>query len=98
MTHARHAARRHVGGFVEGLELRLMMSGSVDIRGTKPAAADLPRINLLLRRGPDGPPLEGLDPIFGEPTYNISGYLDTGGRRESPRRRRDVQRRAREVH
>jgi predicted aspartyl protease len=47
---------------------------ATDIDGVQPAALDQPRINVLLRRAPNGPPLEVKDAGF----VNIQAFLDTG--------------------
>ena len=47
-----------------------------DIDGVQPAAIDQPRINLLLRRQPNGPPLT--TNASGQSTFNIESFLDTG--------------------
>jgi hypothetical protein len=47
-----------------------------EIDGVQPAAIDQPRINLLLRRQPQGPPLSAN--VGGEVTFNVEAYLDTG--------------------
>ena len=47
---------------------------ATDIEGVQPASLDQPRINVLLRRAPNGAPLEVKDAGF----VNIQGFLDTG--------------------
>ena len=47
-----------------------------EIDGVQPAALDQPRINLLLRRQPQGPPLS--TNVAGQGTFNIESFLDTG--------------------
>jgi hypothetical protein len=62
---------------------------ATDIQGVQPAALDQPRINLLIRRGPNQPPLTGkadqnlllqmLDPdTKPKQTFNVQAFLDTG--------------------
>jgi hypothetical protein len=50
---------------------------ATDLPGVLPAALDQPRINALLRRTPNGPPLIA-DFGGGVQTYNITAFLDTG--------------------
>jgi hypothetical protein len=47
---------------------------ATDIDGVQPASLDQPRINMLLRRAPKGPPLEVKDAGF----VNIEAFFDTG--------------------
>ncbi|HEV2293537.1 MAG TPA: hypothetical protein VGR35_06750 [Tepidisphaeraceae bacterium] len=47
---------------------------ATNIDGVQPAALDQPRINMLLRRAPNGPPLE----VEGSGFVNIQAFLDTG--------------------
>ena len=47
---------------------------AVEIEGVQPASLDQPRINVLLRREPKGPPLE----VKGSGFVNIQAFLDTG--------------------
>lgn len=49
---------------------------ALDIPGVQPIAFDQPRVNLLLRRDPSGPPLEG--DFLGETIFNIEAFYDTG--------------------
>jgi hypothetical protein len=47
-----------------------------DIDGVQPAALDQPRINMVVRRGNNGPPLVGSG-LEGQ-TFNVEAFLDTG--------------------
>ncbi len=47
---------------------------ATNIDGVQPASLDQPRINMLLRRAPKGPPLEAKGAGF----VNIQAFLDTG--------------------
>src|SRR5580693_7190816 len=47
-----------------------------EIDGVQPAAIDQPRINLLVRRQPNGPPLSAN--VGGDTTFNVEAFLDTG--------------------
>ena len=49
---------------------------AVDIEGVQPAALDQPRVNLHLRREPNGKPLVAQK--LGEQTMNVQAFLDTG--------------------
>ena len=51
---------------------------ALDIVGVQNAALDQPRVNALLRLTPDGAPLTGVEPIFGDSIFNIQAFLDTG--------------------
>jgi hypothetical protein len=53
-------------------------AGATDIFGVQDGALDQPRVNLLLRSSAGGPPLSGIDPISGDPSFNIQAFLDTG--------------------
>jgi hypothetical protein len=44
-----------------------------DIDGVQPAALDQPRINVVIRRQPDGQAL-----VAGDNTFNVEAFLDTG--------------------
>ncbi len=47
-----------------------------DIDGVQPAALDQPRINLVIRRRPNGPPL--MSKTTGGDAFNVEAFLDTG--------------------
>jgi len=47
-----------------------------EIDGVQPAAIDQPRINMLVRRQPNGPPLSAN--VVGDATFNVEAFLDTG--------------------
>jgi hypothetical protein len=47
-----------------------------DIDGVQPAAIDQPRVNLIVRRQPGGPPLMGKS--MGQDIFNVEAFLDTG--------------------
>lgn len=51
---------------------------AIDIVGVQNAALDQPRIYALFRRTPDGPPLTGTDPFFGDEFFGIEAFFDTG--------------------
>ncbi len=47
-----------------------------DFDGVQPAALDQPRVNLLIKLTPDGPPLTTTS--FGQTSFNVQAFLDTG--------------------
>ena len=47
-----------------------------DIDGVQPAALDQPRVNVILRRQPNSPPL--MTSAAGDAIFNVEAFLDTG--------------------
>lgn len=62
---------------IEALEGRFLLDGTFDVSGVQPAALDQPRVHVLLRRSPGGDPLIA-DDGFGDTTFDIQAFLDTG--------------------
>ncbi len=60
---------------LEALEPRFLLSNSVMIDGTQPAALDQPQINAIFRTTPTGDPLGGTGPDDG---IDVQAFLDTG--------------------
>src|SRR5689334_2201373 len=54
------------------------MTTTYDVDGVQPAALDQPRVHVLFRRSPDGPPLTAEDPVFGGTSFDVQAFLDTG--------------------